>query len=339
MYRKMGELTYRLFATWMNKTIAPPDRHMSDLAQALGQLRTTDVVLVEGRSRVAGIIKRITQTNWTHAAMYVGRICDQDHPHIKKLLRQHYKGAETDHLLVEAELGSGTIITAIDKYFDFHVRICRPKSLTPEDTEFVLIHALERLGIEYDVRLLLDLARWLYPYSLLPRRWRSCLFEQDIDRGRTRTICSTLLVEAFHSVDFPIRPDLVADQSGDLRLTQANARLCTPGDFDASPYFDIIKYPLIQLESNGIYRRLPWIHRHKSLVATLSIPLTKNLLLANTKKAPAPGRTQQATTTGKVYTCYHRMPYFLQRLLRPDLLIRKGAEWIRGLVRLPAGRY
>ncbi len=332
MLRKVGEFTYRLFATWMNETIEPPDRHMSDLAQALSKLCASDVVLVEGRSRVAGIIKTITQTNWTHAAMYVGRICDQDHPRIKKLLCQHYKGAETDHLLVEAELGSGTIITPIDKYFDFHVRICRPKALTPEDTEFVLIHALERLGIEYDVRHLFDLARWFYPYSLLPRRWRSCLFEQDIDRGRTQTICSTLLVEAFHSVDFPIRPDLVADESGNLRLSQANARICTPRDFDTSPYFDIIKYPLIQLEDKGVYRRLPWIHRNKSIVATLSIPLTKGLLVVEVKKGP--GRIRQATES--VYTWYHGIPSFIQHLLRPDLLIRKGAEWIKSLIRLPA---
>lgn len=307
---------------------------MSDLAQALTELRASDVVLVEGRSRVAGMIKTITQTSWTHAALYVGRICDQDHPHIKKLLRQHYTGAETDHLLVEAELGSGTIITPIDKYFDFHVRICRPKGLTPDDTELVLIHALERIGIEYDVRHLLDLARWFYPYSLLPRRWRSCLFEQDIDRGHTRTICSTLLVDAFHSVDFPIRPDLVTDEAGELRLSQANARMCTPRDFDTSPYFDIIKYPLIQLEGKGVYRRLPWIHRHKSLVATLTIPLAKGLLVVGAEKAPS--YVQRATEV--VYTWYHGILSYIQHLSRPDLRIRKGAEWIKGLIRLPASR-
>ncbi len=334
MFSKVGEFTYRLFAAWMNKTIEPPDRHMSNLAQALTELRASDVVLVEGRSRVAGIIKTITQTNWTHAAMYVGRICDQDHPHLKKLLRQHHKGAETDHLLVEAELGSGTIITPIDKYFDYHVRICRPKALTPEDTELVLIHALERIGIEYDVRHLLDLARWFYPYFLLPRRWRSCLFEQDIDRGRTRTICSTLLVDAFYSVDFPIRPDLVADESGELRLSQANARMCTPRDFDTSPYFDIIKYPLIQLQRKGVYRRLPWMHRSKSLVATLTIPLAKGLLVADVKKGPS--HLQRATEN--VYTWYHGMPNFIQHLLRPEFRIKKGTEWIKGLIRLPASR-
>jgi molybdopterin-guanine dinucleotide biosynthesis protein len=73
MFRTIGEVAYRLFATWMNKTIELPDRHMSDLAQALDELHPCDVVLVEGRSRAAGLIKTITQTNWTHVALYAGR--------------------------------------------------------------------------------------------------------------------------------------------------------------------------------------------------------------------------------------------------------------------------
>ena len=334
MYSKISDLIYRLFAAWMNKTIEPPDRHMSDLAQAVGKLRPGDVVLVEGRSRVGTAIKTITQTSWTHVAMYAGRICDQDHPQIRRILRRHYKGSETDHLLVEAELGSGAIVTPIDKYFDFHVRICRPRTLTPGDTGLVLIHALERVGIEYDVRQLLDLARWLYPYSLLPRRWRSTLFDKGLERGRTHTICSTLIADAFHSVDYPIRPTLVADETGDLRLSQANARMCTPRDFDASPYFDIIKYPLIQLEDKGVYRRLPWMHRRRSKAATFAIPLAKGALVTQTGSDSV--RTRK--TLGIVYTWYHGVQDSLRHFLHQDHLLEKSMQWIKNLMHLPVSR-
>jgi hypothetical protein len=331
MFLKIAGVTYRLFATWMNKTIEPPDRHMSDLAQALSELHPCDVVLVEGRSRAAGLIKAITQTNWTHVALYVGRICDQNHPHIKLLLHQHYTGSETDHLLVEAELGSGAILTSIEKYFDYHVRICRPKTLTRKDKTSVLIHALKRLGIEYDIRQLLDLARWLYPYSLLPRRWRSSLFEQNIDRRRTHTICSTLIVEAFYSVDYPIRPHLVADELGELRLSQANARTCIPRDFDASPYFDILKYPLIQLKSIGMYRHLPWIHHAHTTALTFTIPLSKDLWLKDIDN----NLDWIQKITKNVYTGYGRR---IEIYSKAESLFWKSTQWLKHFVRIPANR-
>ena len=32
----------------------------------------------------------------------------------------------------------------------------------------------------------------------------------------------------------------------------------TPRDFDHSPYFDVIKYPILDFDELGIYRTLPW---------------------------------------------------------------------------------
>jgi hypothetical protein len=47
---------------------------------------------------------------------------------------------------------------------------------------------------------LLDLARFMYPYGLLPRRWRSTLFAHK-PGVNTRCICATMLVEAFQGVN------------------------------------------------------------------------------------------------------------------------------------------
>ena len=34
--------------------------------------------------------------------------------------------------------------------------------------------------------------------------------------------------------------------------------MITPSDFDHSPYFEIIKYPLLDLDDLAVYRKLPW---------------------------------------------------------------------------------
>ena len=41
-------------------------------------------------------------------------------------------------------------------------------------------------------------------------------------------------------------------------LYQRNFRLYTPSDFDYSPYFEIIKYPIFELSEQSMYRDLPW---------------------------------------------------------------------------------
>ncbi|NNJ96604.1 MAG: hypothetical protein HKP12_05535, partial [Gammaproteobacteria bacterium] len=35
-------------------------------------------------------------------------------------------------------------------------------------------------------------------------------------------------------------------------------KLITPSDFDYSPYFDVIKYPMLDLDDLAVYRKLPW---------------------------------------------------------------------------------
>ena len=67
-----------------------------------------------------------------------------------------------------------------------------------------------------------------------------------------------MMAEAFASVHFPIRPVLHQDDNGDLVLYRRNTRLITPSEFDYSPYFDVIKYPILDLDDLAVYRKLPW---------------------------------------------------------------------------------
>lgn len=220
------------------------------------EIRPCDVLLVEGRSRVSEVIKTITQSVWTHSALYIGRLVDIEDPNVREHVSWLYDGNPEDQLIIEPLLGEGTVVKPLSKYASDHLRICRPAGLSPQDAQKVIKHATKHLGLDYDVRQLLDLGRFLLPYSFIPRRWRSSLFEHHAG-APTRTVCSTMIANAFSSVHFPILP-VVHKTGNGLRMYKRNTRLYTPRDFDYSPYFSIIKYPLLGLNDLSVYRQLPW---------------------------------------------------------------------------------
>ncbi len=242
---------------WLTRDGPPPATPLCDFNRLRFEIRPGDVILVEGRSRVAEVIKIITQSPWSHAALYIGRLFDVRSPALRARLEAEYEGDPGDQLILEALLGEGTVINPLSKYQHDHMRICRPDGLSAEDAQTVLSYAIKRLGNEYDLRQILDLARFIFPWSFLPRRWRSSLFQHNAGTP-TRTVCSTLLAEAFSEVDFPILPFIDRSEDGSLRLFKRNPKLFAPRDFDYSPYFHIIKYPFIGLNDIGLYRRLPW---------------------------------------------------------------------------------
>jgi hypothetical protein len=231
---------------------APP----CDFDRLSFEIRPCDVILVEGRSRVSEVIKNITQSPWTHSALYIGRLADVDDPAVREHISWMYDGNPDDQLLIEPLLGEGTVVTPLSKYADEHLRICRPQGLSRKDVQKVIGYAAKHIGYEYSVRQLLDLARFLLPYGIIPRRWRSSLFEHHAGES-TQTVCSTLIAAAFSAVQFPILPVIHREGEGFL-LYKRNTRLYTPKDFDYSPYFQIIKYPLLGLNDLAVYRQLPW---------------------------------------------------------------------------------
>lgn len=242
---------------WLVKDGPPNSVPLCDFNRLTYELRPGDVVLVEGRSRVSEVIKLITQSSWTHSALYIGRIYDLEDPALRALVRRHYHGDPNERLLLEALLGEGTVVVPVSKYRQDHLRICRPNGLSPEDARRVIAHCVSRLGSDYDVRQLLDLARFFFPWSILPRRWRSSLFQHNAG-APTRNVCSSLIAEAFNRVEFPILPFIDRGDDGTLRFFKRNPRLFTPKDFDYSPYFSIIKYPFLGVDELGLYRKLPW---------------------------------------------------------------------------------
>jgi len=68
-----------------------------------------------------------------------------------------------------------------------------------------------------------------------------------------------MIANAFQSVHFPILPLVRKGSKENLELVRRNPRLFTPSDFDFSPYFDVIKYPIFKLKNGASPEDLPWI--------------------------------------------------------------------------------
>ena len=222
------------------------------------EIRPGDVLLIEGRSRISRIITRITQSSWTHAALYIGRLTDFEDEETEQIIRQHIDTKDKVRLVIEDLLDRGTVVNPLSMYKQHHIRICRPIGITPTDLQLVLRYAIQSLGQPYNVRQLLDLARFLLPWTILPKHWGSTLFRTTTGEPESG-VCSTLIARAFSSVQFPVLPYVKPDDETGMEVFQRNPYLFTPKDFDYSPYFEIIKYPLFNPdEPLPYYRRLPW---------------------------------------------------------------------------------
>jgi hypothetical protein len=243
--------------SWLKHKKPLPQAPLSDFERIRHEIKACDVLLIEGRSRVSEVIKLITQSNWSHAVLYIGRLHDIENPQLRERLGKYYNGNADKQLIIESELGLGTVVRVLTSYEREHIRICRPRGLGYTDSQKVMAYAIGRLGTTYNVRQIFDLGRFMFPWAILPRRWRSTLFSANPGES-TQTVCSTMIAECFGSIQFPILP-LVKRVEGDkVQLFIRNPKLCTPSHFDYSPYFDIIKYPFLDFQLHADQRLLPW---------------------------------------------------------------------------------
>ena len=204
-------------------------------------LQPGDVLLVEGNQRISSAIKYLTQSTWSHAAYYVG--------HEAGLTDAHGHPAS----LVEADLSEGVIAASLTKYLGYNTRICRPALITEADRRAVTKFIIGSLGHSYDVKNVIDLARYLMPQPPVPESWR----RQMIALGSgepTQAICSTLIAKAFQSVGYPILPEITRENQRQIMHIRHHS-LFTPRDFDLSPYFAIVK-PTI--EKRPDYKTFEW---------------------------------------------------------------------------------
>ncbi len=255
--QKIAKKIVQAASRWLLKNAPPRRRHLCDFPQICEKVLPGDVLLVEGRSRASQIIKLMTQSPWSHAMLYIGRPADIGDTKRRIHIQRSLSVASDTQLLIESELGYGTIVSVLEKYKNDHIRILRPQGLSSEDTQKVIAYAMSRIGADYNIRHIIDLGRFLLPWHLFPSKWRNYLFEQGASKP-TEDICSSMIAQAFQSINFPILPVFTRDEAQNLELIERNARFFTPSDFDFSPYFSIIKYPVFPVDQQAYYRDLPW---------------------------------------------------------------------------------
>lgn len=214
-------------------------------------LQPGDILLIEGNQKIAVAIKYLTQSTWSHAAMYVGHAAPDSG-----------KGPKGP-TLVESNLGEGCVTVSLSKYATYNTRICRAVKLTHADRKKVVQFMLGKLGTQYDTRNIIDLARYLFPLPPVPVRWRRRMIALGSGTP-TRAICSSLIAQAYQSVRYPILPSIesikdhervASPYSRDEILRIRHHTLFVPRDFDLSPYFKVIK-PTI--DSGFDYKKISW---------------------------------------------------------------------------------
>lgn len=238
----------RALATYLSKPIGKPGGG-ADARMVADTLEPGDVLLVEGNTRMSAAIKYLTQSIWSHAALYIG-----PRPELRR-------GTIEVPSLIEADVLEGVRAVPLSYYGNFRVRICRPVKLTPRDRERLIDYVLQRLGHQYDLKNVLDLARYLFPLPVPVRLRRRLIAFGSGDPSRA--ICSTLIAQAFGAVRYPILPIISrkhdgnpgrADQVRELWRIRHHS-LYVPRDFDISPFFEVVK-PRIAKAFD--YQDAPW---------------------------------------------------------------------------------
>lgn len=213
-------------------------------------LQPGDVLLIEGNTRVSVAIKYLTQSTWSHAALFIGDALPPPAP------------GEEPRTFIEADLRGGVRAVGLSLYAGLHTRICRPVGLSAHDVQKLIAYAMARLGQQYDLRNVLDLARYLIPTPPVPTRWRRHLIALG-SGDPSRAICSTLIAQAFQSLRYPILPNITREGFTDPACENCHRdilhirhhSLYTPRDFDISPYFEVVKP---NLRPGFDYRALVW---------------------------------------------------------------------------------
>src|SRR5262249_54199983 len=159
--RAMGFILYRMgneIARDVQKPIAG-DQPLagSDPDAVRSSLRRGDVVLVDGNNRISGAIKYLTQSTWSHAALYVGPMAGV------------IDESGEPHVLVEVDMSVGVVSAPLSKYLGFHTRVCRPIGFSGDDCAKVCAYAIERIGCGYDLKNIIHLLRYLVALLISPR--------------------------------------------------------------------------------------------------------------------------------------------------------------------------
>ena len=120
--------------------LAEPVAHHSasigaDAPSLAALLRRGDVLLTEGITRMAMLVRHLTGSPWSHVSMYVGALEDQPDP----------------RCVVEADIAAGVRAVPLSEFKGLRVRVLRPTGLQEADRRRLADWVVSRIGDEYDI--------------------------------------------------------------------------------------------------------------------------------------------------------------------------------------------
>jgi cell wall-associated NlpC family hydrolase len=180
-------------------------------------LRNGDVLLTEGKTRAALLVKRLTKSTWSHVSMYVGPL----------------EAGPDPRCVVEADIAEGVRAIRLSELDALEIRILRPIGLDDAQRGRLAEWVVTRIGGEYDLK-----HAWVLARTYLPtlRKASPVPAPAGIAETASRFICSTLLADAFALVghEIPSPRTAVAGHGG------ANPRYVVPSDFESASGFEVV---------------------------------------------------------------------------------------------------
>ena len=105
-------------------------------------LRPGDVLLTEGNTRAAALVRRLTRSPWAHVSIYVGPLEAGDDP----------------RCIVEADISAGVRAVPLSEFKGQRARIVRPLGLNETDRQRLADWLVSHIGAPYDLALAWALA-------------------------------------------------------------------------------------------------------------------------------------------------------------------------------------
>src|SRR5258706_6882020 len=222
IFSRMRARLYTAFAAYLTRPLkrgrlATP----KELPSLSPLLRNGDVLLTEGNTRAAMLIKRLTRSSWSHVSMYVGPLEEGPDP----------------RCIVEADMAAGVRSICLSELRGVNVRVLRPIGLNDADRRRLAGWVVDQIGGQYDLAHAWALARSLLrlpPVNVVPRPAHGGIAE-----NATRFICSSLVANAFALVGYSIVPLQTALPA----VRPVDHRYVMPGDFESAPVFEVVSPP------------------------------------------------------------------------------------------------
>ena len=203
--------------------LAKPDKRYRAATTADAQplaaiLDRGDVLLSDGNTRVAALVKRITRSTWSHVSMYVGPLEEGPDP----------------PCIVEADIAAGVRSIRLSELHALQVRVLRRIGLNDKHRHQLADWVVSQIGGEYDLGHAWTLGRNLLR---LPSSRRLQSPPSTMVENATRFICCSLMAHAFALVGYPISPV----ETGIAPTGTVDYRNLTPADFERASVFEVVR--------------------------------------------------------------------------------------------------